>query len=438
MRDGILDDLRDRVAGPVLLPGDAGYEAARTPWNLSVDQRVDAVVEAAHADDVVAAVRFARERGLGVSAQPSGHGAAPLAGGTILLRTGALDEVSFEPGRAAIRVGAGVPWSRVQEVASPHGLTGLLGSAPHTSVVGYTLGGGLSWFSRRWGRASDHVTAFDVVTADGETARVEAESDPELFWALRGGGGDFAIVTAMEFGLQEAGLVHGGQMMWPGAKAAAVLAAFREVTWNAPPELTVWLRLFRPPVPDGEPMVIVDSAFLGAAHEAERLLKPLAAAGAPVLDTRRGRRPADLGDITGDPVDPSPLRARTEMLTDLDDTTLYALAGAARDLPPLVAVQIRHLDGALTASTGAAGPIGDPFLISMMAVPFGPPEPGLARRRALADALSLSGGPKPFTLLAPEEAAAAAFAPRALDRLRAIKHERDPDRVVRSNHPVLG
>ncbi|WP_242902373.1 FAD-binding oxidoreductase [Actinomadura terrae] len=438
MRDGILNDLRDRVVGPVLLPGDAGYDAARTPWNLSVDQRVDAVVEAEHAGDVVAVVRFAREHGLAVTAQPSGHGAAPLGDGTILLRTRALDEVSIDPGGAAVRVGAGVPWSRVQEVASPHGLTGLLGSAPHTSVVGYTLGGGLSWFSRRWGRASDHVTAFDVVTADGDTVRVDAETDPDLFWALRGGGGDFAIVTAMEFGLQEAGLVQGGQMMWPGEQAARVLAAFREVTWNAPPQLTVWLRLFRPPVPDGQPMVIVDSTFVGAAEEAGRLLKPLEAAGAPVLDTRRARRPVELGDITGDPVDPAPLRARTEMLTDLDDTTVYALARAAGELPPLIAVQVRHLGGALAASTGAAGPVEDPFLISMMTVPFGPPEPGIARRRALADTLSLSGGPKPFTLLAPEEKAAAAFEPRTLDRLRAIKRERDPGGVVRGNHPVLG
>ncbi|MEV4187629.1 FAD-dependent oxidoreductase, partial [Streptosporangium canum] len=184
-----LNDLRSLIRGHVSLVGDDGFDQARRPWNLAVEQPVRAVVEAADADDVAALVRYARDAGLTVSAQPSGHGATGDVDGVILLRTGRLDEVRVDPGARTARVGAGVAWGQVQAVAGPHGLTGLPGSSPVVSVVGYTLGGGLSWFGRRYGWAADSVTAFEVVDADGVRARVTADSDVDLFWALRGGGG---------------------------------------------------------------------------------------------------------------------------------------------------------------------------------------------------------------------------------------------------------
>src|SRR5690606_25219300 len=224
-----------------------------------------------------AVVRHARRTGRAVSAQATGHGAAPGADGVILLRTGRLDEVEVRPERRLARAGAGASWGRVLAAASPYGLTGLAGSSPIVSVTGYTLGGGLSWFGRRYGWAADAVTAFEVVDATGERVRVTGESDPELFWALRGGGGDFALVTAVEFELYPAGDLYGGRMAWPVARAGEVAEAFLELTAQAPPALSAWLG--RVNVPQVPPMVTVDVAFLGPADEARELLKPLDAIG---------------------------------------------------------------------------------------------------------------------------------------------------------------
>ncbi|MEE2037091.1 FAD-binding oxidoreductase [Nocardiopsis sp. CT-R113] len=205
-----LDDLRGMLRGRVLVAGEEGFDGASRAWNLAVDQPVAAVVEAADADDVSALVRHARRSGLTVAVQPTGHGASGAVEGVVLLRTGALDGVEVDPVRRIARVGAGVSWGRVQEAAAAHGLTGLPGSSPVVGVTGYTLGGGLSWFGRRHGWAADSVRAFEVVDAEGERARVDAVSDPDLFWALRGGGGDFAVVTAMEFDLYPAPELYGG------------------------------------------------------------------------------------------------------------------------------------------------------------------------------------------------------------------------------------
>ena len=208
-------DLRGAVRGRVLLPGEDGFDQAAKAWNLAVEQPVAAVVEAEDADDVAALVGYARRSGLAVTAQPSGHGASGDVEGVILLRTARLDEVEVRPQERLARVGAGVKWGAVQAAAGAHGLTGLAGSSPVVSVVGYTLGGGLSWFSRKYGWASEGVRAFDIVDADGVQARVTAESDAELFWALRGGGGDFALVTAIEFDLYPAPGLYGGRVLWP-------------------------------------------------------------------------------------------------------------------------------------------------------------------------------------------------------------------------------
>ncbi|MEV4259707.1 FAD-dependent oxidoreductase, partial [Spirillospora sp. NPDC049652] len=186
------NELRGVLRGTVLEAGDDGFERARRPWNLAVEQPVRAVVEAADAEDVAALVRHARLAGLTVATQPSGHGATGDTADAVLLRTTRLDELSVDPETRTARAGAGVKWGRVLEAASPHGLTGLAGSSPAVTVTGYTLGGGLSWFGRRHGFASDSVRAFEVVDASGTPARVTAASDPDLFWALRGGGGDLA------------------------------------------------------------------------------------------------------------------------------------------------------------------------------------------------------------------------------------------------------
>ncbi|MDF5758054.1 FAD-binding oxidoreductase [Spongiactinospora sp. TRM90649] len=433
-------ELRTAVRGPVLLPGEEGFEQAARPWSLTVAQPVAAVVEALDADDVAALVRYARGAGLTVSAQPSGHGASGDVEGVILLRTGRLDEVEVHPGERIVRAGAGVKWERVQAEASRHGLTGLTGSAPGVSVTGYTLGGGLGWFARRYGFAADSVRAFDVVDADGGRARVTAGSDPDLFWALCGGGGDFALVTAVEFDLYPAPAVYGGRIVWPGDRAADVLAAFGDVTASAPPELSVWTSLVR--LPDAPPMVAVDAVHLGEAEEGRELLAAFDKIDGVLRDSRDALAVADLGQVTAEPVDPVPVLARTELLTGLDDEVSGALLAAPID--PLVGVQLRHLGGALAragAGAGPSGPVAEPYLLYLFGLSLGPEvAAGVKARqeelvRSLGERVS---GRKPYTFLSRADSAAAAFTAPVLARLREVKRARDPHNVFRANYSVAG
>lgn len=433
---GSLDSFRSRIAGQAFLPGEPGFDQASRPWNLAVQQPVRAVVEAAEAGDVAATVRYAAAHGLTVSAQAGGHGANGDTDGVILLRTGGLDEVTVRPGARTARVGAGAHWGHVLAAASPHGLVGLAGSSPVVSVVGYTLGGGLSWFGRKHGWAAESVRSIDVVHADGSTARVTAGSDPDLFWALRGGGGDFALVTAMEFDLHPAPELFGGRMMWAGDRAAEVLAAFREITATAPEELTCWYELLH--FPGGQPLVAVDTTYLGAGDDARDLLLPLDAVAGLLSDTRAPMPIAELGTITAEPTDPSPGSSAAGLLTALDDTVAAALL--EKPIDPLLSVQVRHLGGALSRPSGsAAGRLDEPYGFYLFGIPTDPQRGAAVRSRQqeLRAGLAARTGPRtPYTLLAPGQTAADAFPAATLDRLRAIKLERDPLRTLRSNYPI--
>ncbi|MFC3985372.1 FAD-binding oxidoreductase [Streptosporangium jomthongense] len=443
------NDLRRAVRGQVLASGEEGFDRARAAWNLAVDQPVLAVVEVRDAADVAALVRYARLAGLSVSAQPSGHGATGDVEGVILLRTGALGGVEVRPEERLARVGAGVRWAEALSAVSPYGLTGLAGSSTAPSVVGYTLGGGLSWFSRRHGHAADSVRALDVVDAEGEAFRVDADSDPELFWALRGGGGDFALVTAVEFDLHPAPHLYGGRLMWPAERAGEVLAAFREVTASAPEELAVWFTLLNfPPfdfLPDhlrGRSMVTIDTTFLGEAAEGRDLLRRFEAIGGTVSDTRGPLPVAALGDVCAEPSDPAPALGHAELLTGLDD----AVAGALLSEPiaPLVSLQVRHLGGALAHPVpggGACGHLTEPYSLYMFGVTPGPEATAAVETRLKEIAgkfVPHTSGRKPYTFLGVGERAAAAFPGDVLARLRDVKRARDPRGVLRANYPVLG
>jgi FAD/FMN-containing dehydrogenase len=430
-----IDALRTAVRGRVWLPGDAGFDAARRPWNLAVEQPVLAVVEAADADDVAALVRHARTAKVPIATQPNGHGATGRTDGTILLRTRRLDTLTIDPAAARAHVGAGVSSGRVQAAAATHGLTGLPGSSPVVSVTGVALGGGLSWFGRAHGWVADSVTAFDVVDAEGRRRRVTAGTDPDLFWALRGGGGDFAIVTALELALHPAPRLYGGRVLWAAEHAPAVLDAYRRITATAPDELTVWLDLLH--FPGSAPMVAVDATHLGDEGEARELLGPLERLPAPMTDGRRVMAVSELGTITAEPTDPGPGLSRGELLTELDDTTAKTLL--ADPIAPLLSVQIRHLGGAFSRpSDSPHGPLTEPYALYLFGIPGTPAaaEAVAARQRALSDALPVSGR-KPFSFLNPGETVADAFSPSALGRLRDIKRRHDPHHVFHSNVPVL-
>jgi FAD/FMN-containing dehydrogenase len=430
-------DLRRAVSGRVLLPGEQEFEQAAKPWNLAVTQRVAAVVEATDAADVAALVRYAREAGLTVTAQPSGHGASGDTDGVILLRTGRLDELTIHPGERWARVGAGVMWGRVQAEAGVCGLTGLAGSTPAVSVVGYLLGGGLSWFGRKYGWAADSVRAFEIVDADGRQARVSSETDAELFWALRGGGGDYAVVTAVEIDLFPAPTVYGGRITWAGDRTREVFEAFRELTDQAPPELSLWVNRLQ--FPQAPPMVAVDATYLGDPADGAALLERLGKIDGVIADRRGVIAVADLGDIAAEPVDPSPAASRVELLTRLDEPTVDTLL--TEPIDPLLNVQIRHLGAALAEpSAGAAETTAEPYLLYMLGLGIPSLAPAVAAKQSSLTARlgAVVSGRTPYTFLAPGESTARAFTEERLARLREIKRTRDPRGIFRANFPVDG
>jgi FAD/FMN-containing dehydrogenase len=429
-----MDALRTAVRGQVWLPGDPGFDTARRPWNLAVEQQVAAVVEAHDAHDIVALVRHAGATGLTIATQPNGHGATGRTGDSVLLRTRRLDTIEIDPVARRARVGAGVASGRLQAAAAEHGLTALPGSSPVVSVAGVALGGGLSWFGRAYGWVADSVTAFEVVDAEGRARRVDADTDPDLFWALRGGGGSFAIVTALELALHAAPRLYGGRVLWPAEHAPAVVDAFRRITDGAPDELTVWLDLVH--YPGAAPMVAVDATYLGEADEARDLLAALDRLPQPLSDSRRDMSVDELGSITAEPTDPSAGLSRAELLTTVDDAVLKTLLD--EPIAPLLGVQVRHLGGALAGpSDSPHGPLLEPFALYLFGIPTDPARAAaiVAKQGALAGALPVSGR-KPFTFLNPDETAADAFAPDALARLRDLKDRYDPRDIFRANIPV--
>jgi FAD/FMN-containing dehydrogenase len=431
------DSLRAALAGDVITPADAGWDAGRAAWNLLADQRPELIVRPADARDVAETVRFARARGLRVAPQSTGHGAAALGclSGAVLIRTARMDAVAVDPAERIARAGAGARWSDVIAAAAPHGLTGLHGFSGGVGVAGYVLGGGLGWLSRRHGLASDHVRAFEIVTADGERRRVDAEHDPDLFWALRGGGGAGAIVTAFELELVPLREAYAGALLWPMARAGEVAHAYRAWIQTVPDDVTSSLRLMHfPPLPQlpdalrGRALVQLTLAFAGAPHAGEALVAPLRALG-PELD-RVGVVPAAaLGEIAGDPVDPLPDQSHSRLLASLTADsvdTLVALAGAA-----VTVLEMRHLGGALArpAHPGAAGAVDAEALVFASGVPA-----TLAQEAALHDvfaALDTLGPPADRdTLRTFARHGDRTLPAAAARRVRAITAAHDPDGVL--------
>jgi FAD/FMN-containing dehydrogenase len=352
-----LADLRARLAGDVVTPADPDWDRARQAWNLAVDQRPDLVVHAETVGDVRETVAFAAARGLRVAPQGTGHGAPAMGdlAGTILLRTARMAQVEIDPVARRARVGAGALWQDVVPRAAEHGLAALAGSAADVGVVGYSLGGGIGWLARRYGLACNSILAAEVVAPDGRLLRVDRDHHPELFWALRGGGGSFGIVTALEFALYPVREVHAGVLFFPIERAGEVLQAWRTWTEDVPDAVTSVGRLLRfPPIPDlpehlrGRSFVVVEACILDGEAAARDLLAPLRRLGAQI-DTFATVPATRLAELHMDPPAPVPGLVHHRLLDTLTADALDAiLAAAGPDVDaPLLSVELRHLGGAL-------------------------------------------------------------------------------------------
>jgi FAD/FMN-containing dehydrogenase len=340
----------------LVFPGQPGWDGARRAWNLSVDQRPAAVALPESVDDVVAAVDHARTVGLRVAVQGTGHGAGstPL-DGALLVNTARMSGVEIDIERRVARVAAGTLWSDVVDAAVLHGLTALHGSSHDVGVVGYSLGGGIGWLARMYGLSSSSVLTAEVVTATGEIVRVDPETSADLFWALRGGGGSFGVVTEVEIALYPVTGAFAGWLVWPIERATEVLAAWAEWSRDAPEEVTSIGRLLQlPPLPDvpepmrGRRLVAVEAAYLGDERAGRSLLRPLLDLD-PETDTFATVPARALTELHQDPPGPVPGRGEGWMLDAFHgDGAAAIVAAAAMDgTSALLSVEIRHLEGAL-------------------------------------------------------------------------------------------
>jgi FAD/FMN-containing dehydrogenase len=447
--DRDVESLRAAVSGQVFAADEAGYNEARQAWNLAVDQRPAVVVEAGSADEVVQAVRYARACGMRIAPQGTGHGAEPLEplDGTMLLRTTRMRKVRIDLATRTARAEAGALWQDVTVPAGQHGLAALAGSSPDVGVTGYTLGGGLGWLARRYGLAANSVTAAELVTPGGDLVRADAGHEPDLFWAVRGGGG-VGVVTALEMTLYPVQKLYAGNLFFPIARAADVLHAWRAWTATVPDEVTSLGHLLRiPPLPQipeqlrGRAFVILEAAYLGDADAGAELTGPLRRLG-PEQDTFAMIPAAALGQLNMDPDQPVPAQGDGALLTDFPAAAIDALvaaAGPAAGAPPDT-VEVRHLGGALArpAPGGGAQPSIDArYLLFAAASSPTPNLAAVARAQAVKDALAPWHATYDYYNFEETPAPASAVLPPAsYRRLQEIKAVYDPDQVIISAHPV--
>jgi FAD/FMN-containing dehydrogenase len=446
------DTLRAAINGDVFVPGDRGYDEARQAWNLAANQRPAAVVFVQSAADVAQAVRFARSQGMRIAPQGTGHGAAPLEPleDAILLKTSRMRRVDINAITRTARAEAGAQWQDVTVPAGKHGLAALAGTSPNVGVTGYTLGGGLGWLARRYGLAANSVTAVEIVTPDGRLGRADADNEPDLLWAVRGGGGSVGVVTALEMSLYPVRELYAGALFFPIERSAEVLHAWREWTDTVPDEITSIGRILRvpalPELPElvrGRAFALVEAAYLGEAAPGAEQIRPLRELG-PEIDTFATIPAPALQQLNMDPEQPLPVEGDGVLLaeapTDAIDA-LVALTGPDADTP-LLSIELRHLGGALARDfpdAGAQPRIEAAYLMYAAGIS---PTPKLgdavrAHAQALKDALTTWRADHDYHNFVETPADAGAVLPSASTRrLREIKAIYDPDQAIVSVHPV--
>ncbi|MET4921300.1 FAD-binding oxidoreductase [Streptomyces sp. PSRA5] len=339
----------------VFRPGDLGYDDELAGFQLGFQPRPDVVVGATGVDDVRTAVAHAAARGLPVGVRATGHGVPAAAEGGLLITTKRMDGVRIDPVARTVRIGAGVRWRQVVEAAGPYGLAPLNGSSPGVGAVSYTLGGGLGLLAREFGYAADHVRALEVVTADARLRHVTPSSDPDLFWALLGGGHNFGVVTALEMGLAPVARLYGGALLFDGERRDDVVRAYLDWVETVPDTLTSSLAVMVfpdleqvPPFLRGRYTLSVRVAFSGDMAEGERLVAPLRAIGPTITDSLREMPYTESATIHSDPDFPHAYWGDSAMLSGLDAETLTDLLElTGPDAPTMCIVQLNPLGGAL-------------------------------------------------------------------------------------------
>jgi FAD/FMN-containing dehydrogenase len=350
-----LATLKAQLTGPLFVPGDPGYADEVAGFNVAVNSTPAVVVGAATAQDVQAAVRFAAASNLPVGVLATGHGSVVFSEG-VTITTRRMNDVQVDPDAKTAAIGAGVKWAKVIEEAAPHGLAPLNGSSSDVGVVGYTLGGGLPVMGRTFGFSADHVVSLEVVTADGELRDVDANSEPDLFWGLRGGQHNLGIVTSITVELMPVRTLYGGGIYYAAEHMATVVHAYREWCLDLPDEMTTSLGLLRlPPLPTipeplrGKTLAHLCIAYVGDADQGAKLIAPMRDVAPAIIDMVGEMPYTAIDSVHQDPDHPVPFMQKGILLREFTAETADALldvAGADKQVAVLLC-DIRQLGGAL-------------------------------------------------------------------------------------------
>jgi FAD/FMN-containing dehydrogenase len=456
LKQEMLDSLKLRLRGPVFAPGDAGYEESRTVWNAMIDRRPAVVVRCLGGADVIACVQFARANELLLCIKGGGHNIAGLAtaDGALMLDMSLMRGVWVDPHKKLAHAQSGCLLGDVDRETQVHGLAAVLGFVSLTGIAGLTLGGGFGYLTRRWGWTSDNVIGMDVVTADARLVRASLDENTDLFWGLRGGGGNFGVVTGIDYALYPVGPeIVGGVVAWPASEAPKVLELYRTLAEKAPPELTlVVLMRPAPPVPwlpkdkHGKPIVAVLACYSGRPEEGEKAVTPIKSFGNPIGDVLVRRPYAQMQSLL-DATQPKGRRYywKSEYISRIEPALCEKIVKhAARIQSPHSMVGLFQIEGALNRLKEEHSPVGnrDARYVLNLAGSWEKAEADTANtewaREAWNDMKSFSTGGTYINFLTEDEGPERIEAAlgKGLERLAEIKARWDPQNMFRTNRNI--
>ena len=452
----VITSWKSRLRGPVLAPGDVGYEDSRTVWNAMIDRRPAMVVRCLGTADVIECVRFARDHDLLLCIKCGGHNIAGLAvaDGGLMLDMSLMRGVWVDPDRRVAHAQAGCLLGEVDRETQVHGLATVLGFISLTGITGLTLGGGIGYLTRRWGWTADNVVGMDVVTAEGRLVRASSDENADLFWALRGGGGNFGVVTGIDYMLHPVGPeIVGGAVAWPASEAPGVLELYRTLAEQAPHELTL-VAFVRPAPPapwlpkewHGKPIVGFLACHTGNPDEGESAVTPIKSFGKPIGDVLIRRTYVQMQSLL-DATQPKGRRYywKSEYLPRVEPALSEKIIEHAVRMPsPYSAVTLFQMGGALTQLDDRHCSVGnrDAHHVLIINASWEQRDDDAANiewaRQAWHDMRRFSTGGTYINFLTEDEGAERTQAAlgAALPRLAEVKARWDPHNVFRTNRNV--